>query len=334
MISQYLRHLCQKALKKKVKEIVNTVFVGDSRDVLKDYPDKCVDLCVTSPPYWGLRDYGVDNQIGLELERDEYIGELVSVFDDVHRILKDDGTMFLNLGDSYSGSTGRSGGISEINSKARQLKTGSYKDLRPAKVAGVPPQSLMQIPSRVAIALQDSSGWIIRSKIIWSKTNPMPESVDNRPSKSHETIFFLSKIPTGYYYNQEVLSEPAKNQNSGYSWLQRKLHGEPSRHGLDGAAASGAGGFRTGERRNMRTVITLPTNSYKGAHFATFPPKLISPFIKGCSRKGGIVLDPFMGSGTVAEVSKKLGRLYTGVELNKEYHKLINERTSQMEMFI
>ena len=334
MISQYRHPHYQKALKKKVKEIVNTVFVGDSRDVLKDYPDKCVDLCITSPPYWGLRDYGVDNQIGLELERDEYIGELVSVFDEVHRILKDDGTMFLNLGDSYSGSTGRSGGISEINSKARQLKTGAYKDLRPAKVAGVPPQSLLLIPHRVAIALQDSIGWIIRAELIWSKTNPMPESVDNRPSKSHETIFFLSKIPTGYYYNQEVLSEPAKNQNSGYSWLQRKLHGEPSRHGLDGAAASGAGNFHTGERRNMRTVITLPTNSYKGAHFATFPPKLISPFIKGCSREGSIVLDPFMGSGTVAEVSKKLGRLYTGVELNEEYHKLINERTSQMEMFI
>ena len=272
--------------------------------------------------------------MGLELEMHEYIGELVGVLDEVKRILKDDGTLWLNLGDSYSGSTGRSGGISEINSIDRQLKTGAYKDLRPAKVDGVPSQSLMLIPHRVAIALQDSRDWRIRAELIWSKTNPMPESVDNRPTKSHETIFFLSKIPTGYYYNQEVMSEPAKNPNSGDPWWQRKLYGETSRHGLDGAAASGAGNFHTGARRNMHTVITLPTNSYKGAHFATFPPKLISPFIKGCSRKGGIVLDPFMGSGTVAEVSKKLGRLYTGVELNEEYHKLINERTSQMEMFI
>ena len=320
-------------MKKKVQEIVNTVFVGDSRDVLKDYPDKCVDLCITSPPYWGLRDYGVDSQMGLELEMDEYIGELVGVLDEVYRILKDDGTLFLNLGDSYSGSTGRSGGISEINSIDRQLKTGSYKNLRPAKVAGLRPQNLMGIPWAVAFKLRDEHGWNLRSEIIWNKTNPMPESVLKRPTKSHEHIFFFAKIKD-YYYNHEAMTEPAKNPNSGDPWIERKLDGEPSRHGLKGAAASGAGNFHTGERRNMRTVMTLPTNSYKGAHFATFPPKLISPFIKGCSREGGIVLDPFMGSGTVAEVSKKLGRLYTGVELNEEYHKLINERTSQMEMFI
>jgi len=319
-------------LKKKVQEIINTVFLGDCRDVLKDYPDKCVDTCITSPPYWGLRDYKVDNQIGLEGEVDEYISQLVDVFAEVNRILKDDGTLWLNLGDSYSGSTGQSGGVSEIQNIKRQLDTGSIGALRPANVAGLKNKDLIGIPWRVALALQ-ADGWYLRQDIIWHKPNPMPESVTDRCTKAHEYIFLLSKLDK-YHFDAESIKEPAVNPNVGESWAQRKLGGEPPRHGLQGAAAVGAGNFKTGDKRNKRSVWTVTTKPYAGAHFATFPSELITPCIKAGSRERGIVLDPFMGSGTIAEISKKLGRFYTGVELNEEYHDLIKKRTSQMEMFI
>mgnify|MGYP003150163597 FL=1 len=371
-------------LRKKVKEITNKVFLGDSREVLKEFPDKCVDTCITSPPYWGLRDYGtstwvggdencthrrdtkksdkcitghknfdemlgvgdaiykseckrcgakrVDNQIGLEDEVSNYIEQIVDVFSEVHRILKDDGTLWLNLGDSYAGSTGKSGGVSEIQSVKRQLDTGSIGSLRPAKVAGLKRKDLIGVPWRAAFALQ-KYGWYLRQDIIWHKPNPMPEPTIDRCTKSHEYIFLLSKNPQ-YYFDADSIKEPSITPNTGTSWKQRKLDGEPMRHGLQGAAAVGAGNFKTYEKRNKRSVWTVPTKPYAGAHFATFPPELITPCIKAGSREGGIVLDPFMGSGTIAEYSKRLGRLYTGVELNEEYHALIKQRTSQMEMFI
>ena len=371
-------------LRKKVKEITNKVFLGDSREVLKEFPDKCVDTCITSPPYWGLRDYGtstwvggdencthrrdtkksdkcitghknfdemlgvgdaiykseckrcgakrVDNQIGLEDEVSDYIEQIVDVFSEVHRILKDDGTLWLNLCDSYAGSTGKSGGVSEIQSVKRQLDTGSIGSLRPAKVAGLKRKDLIGVPWRAAFALQ-KYGWYLRQDIIWHKPNPMPEPAIDRCVKSHEYIFLLSKNPQ-YYFDADSIKEPSITPNTGTSWKQRKLDGEPMRHWLQGAAAVGAGNFKTYEKRNKRSVWTVPTKPYAGAHFATFPPELITDCIIAGSREGGIVLDPFMGSGTIAELSKKLGRLYTGVELNEEYHALINERTSQMEMFI
>ena len=369
---------------KTVKEITNKVFLGDSREVLKEFPDKCVDTCITSPPYWGLRDYGtstwvggdencthrrdtkksdkcitghknfdemlgvgdaiykseckrcgakrVDNQIGLEDEVSDYIEQIVDVFSEVHRILKDDGTLWLNLGDSYAGSTGKSGGVSEIQSVKRQLDTGSIGSLRPAKVAGLKRKDLIGVPWRAAFALQ-KYGWYLRQDIIWHKPNPMPEPANDRCVKSHEYIFLLSKNPQ-YYFDADSIKEPSITPNTGTSWKQRKLDGEPMRHGLQGAAAVGAGNFKTYEKRNKRSVWTVPTKPYAGAHFATFPPELITPCIKAGSREGGIVLDPFMGSGTIAEYSKRLVRLYTGVELSEEYHALIKQRTSQMEMFI
>ena len=371
-------------LRKKVKEITNKVFLGDSREVLKEFPDKCVDTCITSPPYWGLRDYGtstwvdgdkncthrrdtkksdkcitghknfdemlgvgdaiykseckrcgakrVDNQIGLEDEVSDYIEQIVDVFSEVHRILKDDGTLWLNLGDSYAGSTGKSGGVSEIQSVKRQLDTGSIGSLRPAKVAGLKRKDLIGVPWRAAFALQ-KYGWYLRQDIIWHKPNPMPEPANDRCVKSHEYMFLLSKNPQ-YYFDADSIKEPSITPTTGTSWKQRKLDGEPMRHGLQGAAAVGAGNFKTYEKRNKRSVWTVPTKPYAGAHFATFPPELITDCIIAGSREGGIVLDPFMGSGTIAEYSKRLGRLYTGVELNEEYHALIKQRTSQMEMFI
>ena len=371
-------------LRKKVKEITNKVFLGDSREVLKEFPDKCVDTCITSPPYWGLRDYGtstwvggdencthrrdtkksdkcitghknfdemlgvgdaiykseckrcgakrVDNQIGLEDEVSNYIEQIVDVFGEVHRILKDDGTLWLNLGDSYAGSTGKSGGVSKIQSVKRQVDTGSIGSLRPAKVAGLKRKDLIGVPWRAAFALQ-KYGWYLRQDIIWHKPNPMPEPANDRCVKSHEYMFLLSKNPQ-YYFDADSIKEPSITPNTGTSWKQRKLDGEPMRHGLQGAAAVGAGNFKTYEKRNKRSVWTVPTKPYAGAHFATFPPELITDCIIAGSREGGIVLDPFMGSGTIDEYSKRLGRLYTGVELNEEYHALIKQRTSQMEMFI
>ena len=213
-----------------------------------------------------------------------------------------------------------------------KLKDILFETLPKNKWVSLKSKDLSGVPWRAAFALQEY-GWYLRSDIIWHKPNPMPESVSDRPTKSHEYIFLLSKRPQ-YYYDAESIKEPAVNPNVGESWAQRKLDGEPTRHGLQGAASVGAGNFKTGDKRNKRSVWTVTTKPYAGAHFATFPSELITPCIKAGSRERGIVLDPFMGSGTVAEFSKKLGRLYTGVELNEEYHDLIKKRTSQMEMFI
>ena len=316
-------------MKKKVQEIVNTVFLGDCRDVLKDYPDKCVDTCITSPPYWGLRDYKVDNQIGLEDEVDEYIGQLVDVFAEVNRILKDDGTLWLNLGDSYAGSTGRSGGISDINNIARQLSTGSHQNLRPANVAGLKNKDLIGVPWRAAFALQ-AAGWWLRQDIIWHKPNPMPESIQDRCTKAHEYVFLLTKSAK-YYYDNDAIREPSKestlkrlNQNIGEqsgSYTPSKGNGNMKAVGdLD-------------KGRNKRSVWTINTQPYKEAHFATFPKKLPELCIKAGSKEGDIILDPFFGSGTTGYMAQKLGRRWIGIELNEEYIKIAKKRLAQQEMF-
>jgi len=278
-------------------DIDNHVFVGDNREILKGYPDGVVNTTVTSPPYYNLRDYGEEKQIGLESSLEEYIEQLCIVFDEVYRITKDDGTFWLNIGDCYANK-------GEIPSDGRKGFSGTGgMGTADKTIEGLTTKDLIGVPWRVAFALQQR-GWILRSDIIWAKKNPIPESVKDRPTSSHEHIFLFSKQPK-YYYDFESVKEKIINldNNGGY------------------------------EHRNKRDVWSVRVASYPGSHCATFPMELITPCIKAGSPKRGLVLDPFMGSGTVAEAAKKLGRRYTGCELNLEYWKIINNRLKQGELF-
>lgn len=311
---------------------MNVVLEGDALAVLKTLDSESVQTCVTSPPYFGLRDYGHKGQIGLEKTPDAYVAKLVELFSEVKRTLRDDGTLWLNLGDSYWSTTATQGrnedkSVGNIGGTKKLIAGGSRTYKREA--SSLKTKDLIGIPWRVALALQ-ADGWYLRQDIIWSKTNPMPESVTDRCTKAHEYIFLLSKSPT-YYYDHEAVKEPAANPNSGKSWDDRKANGEPMRHGLQSAAFHKAGGFSTNDKRNRRSVWTVSTKPYKGAHFATFPPDLITPCILAGAPLNGTVLDPFLGSGTTAAVAKKLGRQYVGIELNSEYVKLSKERLASID---
>ena len=274
-------------------EIDNHIFIGDSREVLKNFPDDVVNTTITSPPYYNLRDYGEANQIGLEDSLEEYIEQLCSVFDEVYRVTRDDGTFWLNIGDCYA----RGG---EINSDGRRGCSGAkglgYKD---KKIDGLTEKDLIGVPWRLAFELQ-KRGWILRSDIIWAKLNPMPESCTDRPTMSHEYIFLFAKNQKYYYDHESVMESTVGTEYA---------------------------------KRNKRDVWNVKVASYPEAHCATFPMELITPCIKAGSPEGGLVLDPFMGSGTVAKAAKQLSRRYTGCELNLEYWKIIQNRLKQEELF-
>ena len=266
----------------------DTILFGDCRQTLKEFDEKAR-MCVTSPPYYGLRDYGgEDNQIGLEQTPEEYINQMVEVMRLVRDNLTDDGTLWLNIGDSYYNYRPGRG-----QSLVKQTVSKSKQDLpdkcarRGNKLEGLKEKDLIGIPWMLAFALR-ADGWYLRQDIIWNKPNPMPESVRDRCTKSHEYIFLLSKSQN-YYFDVDAIKEPT---------------------------------------RRKRSVWNIQTKPYRGAHFAVFPPDLIEPCIKAGSRKGDIVLDPFMGSGTTAAVAKSLGRYYLGCELHKDYGDLIEERVA------
>ncbi len=276
---------------------------GDCLDVLATLPEKSVHCCVTSPPYFGLRDYGHESQIGLEETPEAYVAKLVAVFREVRRVLRDDGTLWLNLGDSYAGGkTGRDDadrGTRHTDGR-NPLTQGEWKTpqgkSRPVP-HGLKPKDLIGIPWMVAFALR-ADGWWLRQEIIWNKPNPMPESVTDRCTKAHEDVFLLSKSAR-YYFDNEAISEPAV--------------------GVDSRTAGNG-------KRNRRSVWTVATSPYKGAHFATYPPKLIEPCILAGCPVGGVVLDPFMGSGTTLAVAVQHGRNGIGIELNPEYLELAKKR--------
>lgn len=326
---------------------VNTILVGDAIERLRELPDECVNTVVTSPPYWGLRDYGVAGQIGLEATPGEYVAKIVSVFREVRRVMRTDATLWLNLGDSYAGSgRGRNGdGTCHVDPNTKQATNrGSHagvlqkRDMHDASVeSGVigrnwvspPPglkcKDLVGVPWRVAFALQ-ADGWWLRSDIIWAKPNPMPESVTDRPTKAHEYIFLLSKSET-YHYDGDAIRERAIGDPGG-NIVPTKGAGDPmmrTRNGLHLAQARAreAGGF---EHRNRRTVWTVTTAQFPEAHFATFPETLVQPCILAGSPAGGVVLDPFMGSGTTALVALKAARRFVGVELNPQYAEMARKR--------
>lgn len=296
---------------------------GDCMEILRDLPEGLVDCCVTSPPYWRMRDYGVEGQIGLE-ELNVYIEKMVQVFREVRRVLRDDGTLWLNLGDTYI-QGGRGGGDGWEHSASKGV-------LRATPAAsGVRYKNLVGVPWRVALALQDD-GWNLRSDIIWHKPNAMPESVKSRPTKAHEYIFLMSKSQS-YYYDAEAIQENVTgNAHPRGTGRNSKAMRNATGSRQNASFSSAISGLV--ERRNKRSVWTVATSPYKGAHFATYPPELIKPCILAGSRPGGIVLDPFFGSGTTGRVAEDMGRRWLGIELNEEYRTLIEERTAQTGMKI
>ena len=308
-----------------------TLYLGDVRASLRELDEDSVQCVVTSPPYWNLRDYGVDGQIGLEATPEEYVATMVDVFREVRRVLRDDGIAWLNLGDCYAGS-GKAGNNPEYWSKHKEF--GHLTGANPGRFGkamftpppGLKPKDLVGIPWRVALALQ-ADGWYLRQDIIWNKKNPMPESVTDRPTRTHEYIFLLSKSRT-YYYDQEAIREPNGPEKKCGQGSTVRVKGH-----LPGNKQNGRGvGFMMPEKwnnpdgRNKRSVWTVATAPYSKAHFATFPPKLIEPCILAGSRPGDTVLDPFGGSGTTAGVALKHGRKAILCELSEEYGALVLDR--------
>lgn len=298
---------------------MNHIYFGDCRDGLRTYAALGVkaQMCVTSPPYFGLRDYGHDGQIGLEQTPEQYIAAMVEVFRCVRDVLADDGTLWLNIGDSYN-AAGRTGHGTRVGFKqgTNRASAEGADNCRPS-VDGLKPKDLIGIPWMLAFALR-ADGWFLRQDIIWHKPNPMPESVRDRCTKAHEYLFLLSKSER-YYFDSEAMKEPADPKNHRDSrGIRRTAPGSTDHSGFKGG--------RHYETRNRRSVWTVATRPYKGAHFATFPPALIEPCCLAGSRPGDIVLDPFMGSGTTAQVALQLGRQYLGCELNPGYGPLIQKR--------
>jgi len=301
------------------------IIQGDCLTVLKSLPDSSVQMCVTSPPYFGLRDYGVDGQIGLEDTPQEYISRLVDVFHEVRRVLKDDGTLWVNIGDSYAT---RGDGHAPTNTRNKNGHTAKQIP------GGYKPKDLIGIPWMLAFALR-ADGWFLRQDIIWHKPNPMPESVKDRCTKAHEYIFLLSKN-VKYRYDAEAVLEPCTEGTVEDLKRRKKLNNKGGGAGSYQTARpdlcrSRADYVRPDFKRNRRDVWTVPTKPYSGAHFATFPEALIEPCILAGSREGDLVLDPFNGAATTGVVCKRLKRDYLGIELNPEFIELSNERLEHVE---
>jgi DNA modification methylase len=372
------------------------IIIGDNRQALKELPDSSVQTVVTSPPYWGLRDYGTanwtggdescehikdpsktkkfgndefnknrpsreatklpgyyfkdfcelcgatfeDNQIGLEQSPDDFIEQLCIVFDEVWRVLKDDGTIWVNLGDSYSAMRDSKASPDSLRTgDGTRVSSAANRNPENLRKAGLKHKDLVGIPWRFAFAMQ-ARGWYLRSDIIWHKPNPMPESVTDRPTKSHEYIFLMTKSPR-YYYDHEAIKEPASDESMarmkrGVSDSHKNIDGAPgqTKHSMNQAREYDPS-RESAELRNKRTVWTISTKPYKEAHFATYPSDLIQPCILAGSKEGDTVLDPFSGSGTTGEVALKHGRHYIGLELNPDYAAISEKRiTDAVGMFV
>jgi DNA modification methylase len=294
---------------------------GDVREQLASLPDGCVQTCVTSPPYFGLRDYGHAGQIGLELTPDAYIHALSDVFMEVRRVLADDGTLWVNIGDSYAAHEGQRK-VTDAAGPKQQTKRGST-GVASRHVEGLKAKDLIGIPWRLAFQLQ-TDGWYLRSDIIWSKPNPMPESVTDRPTKAHEYIFLLSKSQR-YFYDSEAIQEGRADLRvtSGH---KARATGERNAGGRTDGLTRPGGDMVMGDTRNKRSVWHVATQPYSGAHFATFPEALIEPCILAGCPVGGTVLDPFTGSGTTGAVAIRHQRNFIGCELNADYIALAEKR--------
>lgn len=314
---------------------------GDARDVLPGIPAELANTCITSPPYWKLRDYGHPKQLGLEKTPEQYVANMVRVFQQVRRILREDGTLWLNLGDSYA--TGGAGG--HQSSYSGNLPT-SFHGHNPRHGEGIPKRSappglkvkdLCGIPWRVALALQ-ADGWYLRSDIIWHKPSPMPESVKDRPTKAHEYIFLLSKSQR-YYYDADAIREPVIPDRRDKHWDTARTgkgfsdHKHDADRGRLQTPTDGWVRMSNPKGRNKRTVWTVPSKPNNGAHFSTFPPDLIRPCVLAGCPEGGTILDPFAGIGTTGEVAESEGRNSILIELVAEHASTAKKRTRQNGLF-
>ncbi len=336
------------------------VLIADVRDGLAQLADESVQCGVTSPPYWGLRDFGITGQMGLEATPDEYVARMVAVFSEVRRVLRKDGTLWLNLGDAYAHGTPGAGSVFDNGRQDGRKSYEADKARGREKVATLAPglksKDLIGIPWRVAFALQ-ADGWWLRSDIIWSKPNPMPESVTDRPTKAHEYLFLMAKAER-YYYDADAIRTPlqpktfttfgtlrhdpgdgsglVKSENFGRAVpvrtprLRNKQRGHGRRHtGFNDRWDGMARDEQQLAGANARSVWEIATQPYPEAHFATFPEALVEPCIKAGSREGDVVLDPFAGSGTTLAVARRLGRKAIGIELQPKYLPLIQRRVSE-----
>jgi len=306
------------------------ILTGDCFEVLRTLPADSVQCCVTSPPYWGLRDYGVEGQIGLERTPEEYVARMVEVFREVRRVLRPDGILWLNLGDSYcstdkwggGGNTGKHSVATDGTVPSWAVRT------KKAAIPGLKPKDLVGIPWRVAFALQ-ADGWWLRADVIWSKPNPMPESVRDRPTKAHEYVFLFAKSE-GYFYDADAIREQHKTPHKH----RATKHGHNAMRGQESIRPRGnmeavgdpAARYYAHGGRNRRSVWTISTKPFNGAHFATMPWDLVEPCILAGSRPGDLVLDPFSGAGTVGVVAQRHGRGFIGIDLNPAYVEMAENR--------
>jgi len=292
-----------------------TFLQGDAKTELRSLDEGSARTCITSPPYWGLRDYGTEDQIGLEEEVDAYVNNLCDILDEVGRVLTDDGTLWLNIGDSYAGSgKGPGGNINKEHHHMEDKSGGLVPD-------GTKPKDLVGIPWEVAFELR-SRGWYLRSDIIWHKISPMPESVKDRPTSSHEHIFLLSKSER-YYYDHEAIQVPAKHSDDS-----RKGKGRIAYDGKrQGESGNGQEAFVSiSDYKNKRDVWSVNPAQFSDAHFAVYPVELIEPCVLAGSEEGDVVLDPFSGAGTTGVAALKNNRKYVGVDLNSDYHEIARNR--------
>ena len=312
-------------------------YTGDAVDMMREIPDGSIHCCITSPPYWGLRSYlepddpDKAREIGAEATPDQYVASMVRVFREVRRVLRDDGTCWLNLGDSYNGSSGSGWATAK-----QQTNKGSYHPGGARRAPGLKPKDLCLIPYRVALALQDD-GWWLRSNIVWAKGlsfcehysgSVMPESVRDRPTSAHEAVFLLTKSAR-YWYDAEAVQEAWRDDRAGDPGAA------PTKYTDRREAGSGRYNHDTRPAqpgRNIRNVWAISPRSYSGSHYAVFPPQLIAPMIDAGCPVGGIVLDPFMGSGTTGQVAEDRGRLWLGFDLDERNATLIRKRTAQTSL--
>lgn len=314
--------------------MIDTILRGDVRSCLKQLEDGSVQCVITSPPYWGLRDYGCDGQIGLEPTPEAYVADLVEVFREVKRVLRNDGVLWLNLGDSYAthASASKEYGHNFQSAVVAAVNGIGTLDKPTAKSIGMKEKDLVGIPWMVAFALR-ADGWYLRSDIIWNKPNPMPESVTDRCTKSHEDIFMLTKSER-YYYDAEAIKEASTEstlERGKYAWHGKvQIDGDGKERRAQPDPTEQMGDRWCSESRNKRDVWTVVTQHCAEAHFATFPPKLIEPMILAGTKEGDTILDPFMGSGTTAIQAVRWHRHYLGCELNPEYVKMAERRIADM----
>jgi DNA modification methylase len=308
---------------------MNIIEFGDCRETMRRWAQEGIkaQTCVTSPPYYGLRDYGRDGQIGMEETPEEYIAEMVEVFRCVRDVLADDGTVWLNIGDSYCNSNGFATASPEYQREGRNNMPANDRKLDKLHATGLKTKDLIGIPWMLAFALR-ADGWYLRQDIIWHKPNPMPESVQDRCTKAHEYIFLLSKSQK-YYYDHEAIKEPLKGEPEV---RDKNGEGYQADYAKGDRFSKGARVFGADGMANKRSVWSVPVKGYDGAHFAVFPQELIEPCIMAGAPAGGVVLDPFMGSGTTAQVAQNLGRKYLGCELNTDYKPLQDKRLRQQAL--